>query len=77
MNKNTILKSGLLTLLLSVLILLICSNKDIYNVSNQFIVKCVGSYNESMTSKEKIVDVAQNFFNERDLYENKAIFKTS
>ena len=66
MNKNAILKSGLLTLLLSVLILLICSNKDVYNVSNHFVVKCIGSYNESMTSKEKIVDIAQNFFNERD-----------
>ena len=66
MNKNAILKWGLLTLLLSVLILMICSNEGVYNMSNQFVVKYIGSYNESMTSKEKITDVAQNFLNERD-----------
>ena len=66
MNNNRILKWGLFTFLLAILILLICSNSGIYNVNNKFVVEYIGPYNESMTSKDKIVDLVQDFFNERD-----------
>ena len=66
MNNNRILKWGLFTFLLAILILLICSNSGIYNVNNKFVVEYIGPYNESMTSKDKMIDLVQDFFNERD-----------
>jgi len=66
MNKNVIFTWALFTILVVVLIILIYSNCNIYNVNNKFIVEYVGDYNESMTSKDEIINLAQDFFSRID-----------
>ncbi|MAZ55583.1 MAG: hypothetical protein CMP54_01085 [Flavobacteriales bacterium] len=66
MNKNVILTWALFTILSVVLITLIYSNCNIYNVHNKFIVEYIGDYNQSMTSKDEIINISKDFFSRRD-----------
>tara|TARA_B100001250_G_C19792198_1_gene787043 strand:+ start:967 stop:1692 length:726 start_codon:yes stop_codon:yes gene_type:complete len=65
-NREIILKWILVLFLIGILWVLLFSLPNTYSVNNKVVVKYVGKYNQSMNSKDEIMNSAMKFLNAQD-----------